>query len=1164
MMRGAKITTLQRRLAFVGGLLAVACLAGVLCSPAFAAGAPGWSLYSAHFPTNYTPPSGATPGTGTWLLTPVNVGTAAANGTTTVTVSLPAGLSATKIGGEGGWSCTVATLTCTSTRAWAAGFFTDSIGVTVDVAEAAVAASPVTLHATLSGGGAASSASASESVPIGSATPLFGIQAFSANVLDSTGANYTQAGGHPAVQITSFTLNTKPPGEAFGGGVGEPDPIAAAKTVTVNLPPGFVGNPQATPQCTLGAFDVVSGTTDETACPADSQVGVATVRQGAASDSQQTNVLVYNLVPQAGYPAEFGFAPFGVPTVLFGAVRSGSDYGVTIKVPNLVRDSVTGGTVMFWGTPAHYNGGGGPELPFLTNPTDCAGEAINPPTTTIGMTSWEGPSVASATAASPPVTGCELLAFNPSLSALPSPTAEGGSTQADEPSGYTVNLTVPQSESTNELATPELKDSTVTLPAGVSVSPSAADGLLGCQETGAEGINLTEEQINGAGHEDGELHAVPGRCPAASTLGTVEVFTPLLPDGPDESAPLQGHIYLAQPKCGNAGQPACTQASATNGELYGLYLEVEGSGVILKLKGSGSANPVNGQLTASFTENPQLPFNDLKLHFNGGPRAPFANPAWCAAATTTSSLSAWSEGAGGTPLATPSSIFQVDFNGAGGACPSSMPFSPSLSAGTTSVAAGAFTPFTLTFTRGDRQQTLSQIAVTTPAGLLGMVSKVPQCPEAQANAGSCSAASQIGTTTVGSGPGSHPFYVSGQVYLTGPYKGAPFGLSIVVPANAGPFHLGNVIVRAAISVNPSTAVLSITSDPLPQIIDGVPLRLQSVNVTVNRPEFMLNPTDCTASSVSATLTGDQGARAGVTSPFDVGGCASLPFKPRFSASTAGKASKADGASLDVKIESAGVGQANIAKVDLQLPTALPSRLSTLQKACLAAVFNANPAACEEDSVIGKATIHTPILKAPLTGPAYLVSHGGAAFPDVEFVLQGEGVTLILDGKTDIKNGITYSRFESAPDAPFTAFETELPTGPHSILAAYLPASAKYNLCGTSLAIPTIITAQNGKQMKQTTKIAVTGCGPSVTITKVKVSGNSLLVTVKTSATGRVRLSGYGLITKVVNSLKGGAHTITVALTKSGIAMRKHGQKAKVRVSLTVGKQAAAKTTSVKL
>jgi hypothetical protein len=265
----------------------------------------------------------------------------------------------------------------------------------------------------------------------------------------------------------------------------------------------------------------------------------------------------------------------------------------------------------------------------------------------------------------------------------------------------------------------------------------------------------------------------------------------------------------------------------------------------------------------------------------------------------------------------------------------------------------------------------------------------------------------------------------------------------------------------------------------------------------------------------------------------------------------------------VKITSAGVGQANIAKVDLQLPTALPSRLSTLQKACLAAVFNANPAACEEDSVIGKATIHTPILNAPLTGPAYLVSHGGAAFPDVEFVLQGEGVTLILDGNTDIKNGITYSRFESAPDAPFTSFETELPTGPHSILAAYLPASANYNLCGTSLAIPTEITAQNGAVIKQSTNVAITGCPPALTITRTKVKGNTVLVTVKVGEAGTVKITGRGLRTTTKKGVKAGTHTITVPLTNIGRAAKKHKRKLKIKATLTVAGRTGTATTTLK-
>jgi hypothetical protein len=253
------------------------------------------------------------------------------------------------------------------------------------------------------------------------------------------------------------------------------------------------------------------------------------------------------------------------------------------------------------------------------------------------------------------------------------------------------------------------------------------------------------------------------------------------------------------------------------------------------------------------------------------------------------------------------------------------------------------------------------------------------------------------------------------------------------------------------------------------------VQLKQIHVTVDRPGFQFNPTNCAPKTVDGTLKGSQGGSAQVSSPFQVVNCASLPFAPKLTAVAGGKASKLNGASLDVKVTSAGLGQANIAKVFLTLPKALPSRLTTIQKACVDSLFNANPATCNEGSVIGKATIHTPVLKSPLTGPAYLVSHGNAGFPDVEFVLQGEGITLILDGKTDIKKGITYSRFESTPDAPFSTFETELPTGPHSALTANVPESEHYSLCAAKLVIPTEITAQNGAVIKQQTKVGLTGC-----------------------------------------------------------------------------------------
>ena len=389
----------------------------------------------------------------------------------------------------------------------------------------------------------------------------------------------------------------------------------------------------------------------------------------------------------------------------------------------------------------------------------------------------------------------------------------------------------------------------------------------------------------------------------------------------------------------------------------------------------------------------------------------------------------------------------------------------------------------MTFSRQDGEQQLSGVQVTMPSGLLGRIAGIPQCPEPHADRGECGEGSLLGEATTAVGPGEDPYWVNGgKVYLTGPYNGGPFGLSIVVPTTAGPFTLtgnagvGREVVRASIRVNPNTAQITVLSDPLPSMLEGVPLDIRTVNVTVNRPGFMLNPTSCEALKVEGTLAGAQGASAVVSSPFKAAGCAGLPFHPTLEASTQGSASKANGANLIVRVSSPGLGQADIAKTDLALPKALPSRLTTIQKACVAAVFEANPASCDEGSVIGYATVHTPLLNSPLAGPAYLVSHGGAAFPDIEIVLQGEGITIVLDGKSDIKEGVTYARFESVPDAPFTTFETVLPTGPHSALTANVAESKHFDLCGENFAMPTTIVAQNGAVIEQETKVAIEGCG----------------------------------------------------------------------------------------
>ncbi len=601
--------------------------------------------------------------------------------------------------------------------------------------------------------------------------------------------------------------------------------------------------------------------------------------------------------------------------------------------------------------------------------------------------------------------------------------------------------------------------------------------------------------------------------------------------------------------------------------------------MIVKLHGTTSANPVTGQLTTTFEGQPQQPFELLNLRLKGGPRATLANPQSCGTATTSSDFTPWSapglgglsgqEQLGGTPDATPSSSFNVDFNGAGGACPGVLPFAPSFNAGTvgaSATAAGGSPSFSLTFSREDREQDLSGLQVRMPLGLVGKIAGIPLCGEAEVHAaeadtGECPAASKIGTSDAGAGPGTHPFFTEGNVYLTGAYKGAPFGLAVVTHAIAGPFNLGNVVVRSTINIDPHTAAVTVTADPLPQIVDGVPLRLRKVNVNINRSGFMVNPTSCSAQQISATLNSAQGGSAQVASPFGLGGCTGLPFKPTFTATTNGRTSKTEGASLDVKITYPPGAYANIAKSVTELPIELPSRLTTIQKACPDTVFEANPAACDEGSVIGHAIAHTPLLANPLSGPAYLVSHGNRAFPDIEIVLQGEGITVDLDGLTDIKKGITKTSFESLPDSPISTFELSLPQGPHSALAG----NVEVPLCEQpEVDLPTTLTGQNGAIFKQTTKINVTGCSPTVTIAKAKLSGNALLVTVKMNAKGTVKISGKGLKAVTRKNVNAGTYQIRVAFTKTGTSLRKHHKKTSLRVSLTVGKQVVAKTSAVRL
>ena len=1083
------------RYASLAAICIAALSAGLLLSPhamAISAG-PAWSIRSLAQPTNFSAANNgaceASAGSqvcDSYTLLVTNVGGNAATPPVTISDVLPAGVSATHIRGadlatKSPLQCTEGPLQCVDNSEVPAG---DTLSMTISIViNEANILSPAINLAEVAGGGAPAAA-VSAHTTVSAAQAPFGIDGFALQALDAVGLPAVQAGGHPYNLLTSFNFATNNLGTLQGVNYHPPEEV---KNALVDLPLGFVGNPLATPRCSLHALLL---RVEATVCPAGSMIGTVVFeaspgvfRVSGGQGSETT--AVYNMEPESGYPAEFGFTYLGKPVFMYASVvRQGLSYGLRVAVPGIPALSTIGVSLLLFGNPGQRDGSSN-SRPFLTNPVDCSGSSSP---ARIEVDTWEHPGVFYAATSNtyPRITGCNMLRFQPTLAVTPD------TTQADEPSGYRFDIENQQNESELTPATPELKNATVTLPAGVSVSPSAADGLAACPAVGPDGINIGSANVtpqgrdiddpwatelgNGQGgpgessYDDGLWHTAPGHCPAASTVGSVEVETPLLPK------PLKGHLYVAQPGCGGEGQAACTDADARSGNLVGMYLEAAGSGVIVKLRGLVSVNPATGQLSVTFRENPQLPFSDLRLRVDGGARAPLANPPTCGTARTSSDLTPWSSPI--TPDATPPDSFEVDWDGQGGGCPSATPFEPSFSAGmVTSLSAGAFSPFTVTLSRGDRQQYLSRLSVTTPPGLLGKLSSVTLCGEPQAPQGTCGAASEIGTTTVAAGPGSHPFWVTGHVFLTEAYKGAPFGLSIVVPAKAGPFNLGNVVVRATIDVDPTTSALTIVSDPLPQIVDGVPLRVQTVNVNVNRPGFMFNPTNCEAHQITATVAGAQGAAAHLSSPFTAAGCRNLPFSPKFAVSSSAQTSKKSGASLEVKVVYKP-GQANIRSVAVTLPKQLPARLTTIQKACPDATFSANPAACPPESLIGIARARTPVLPVLLTGPAYLVSHGGAAFPDVVLIVQGDGIRVDLRGSVNIaKGGVTSSTFVSVPDVPITSFDLNLPQGPHSALAANLPAKAKGSLCGAKLTMPTTLTAQNGLQVRQSTKVSVSGCPP---------------------------------------------------------------------------------------
>jgi hypothetical protein len=900
----------------------------------------------------------------------------------------------------------------------------------------------------------------------------------------------SQAGAHPdATAIFALARDTA---DLSGSVTTLPFPAGATRDVEVQLPPGLVGDPGAVPKCTNAQFQAVPP-----GCPAASQVGVTELRlrsQSAIFSLTSDLLPVYDLEPLPGHTAEFGipYAAGFTPIRILASARTDGDFGVDTgveRIPTgipLLQQSLT-----FWGVPwaaahqrwrlrtgtdlltagnnegmpqsglqaadqAPYEAAWGPIEPFLSAPTACTGVA---PVTRIWADSWQDqaatltdgepdpadPAWVRAVSEAPPVSGCTALDshFDPGFSFAPK------SHLADSPSAFDADLSLPQNDeppagvagdpsasgapaywgSEAGLATAHLKDTTVTLPPGVTVNPAAAAGLAACSE---EQVGLLT--VSGAAPAPIRFDDQPVACPDGSKIGTVEVETPLLEEA------LEGSVYLA------------AQEANPFGSLLALYLVVEDPerGLTIKLAGKAEPDPLSGRVTATFTDNPQLPFTHLRLHLAGGGAAPLATPPTCGRFTTQATLTPWS----GTAAVSASDGFGVD-QAPGGGCPTdaaAQPFGLGFQAGTASPTAGATSPFSFRLTRPDGAQTIDRVELTTPPGLSAYLAGVPYCPEtgiAQAEARSepgdgrleeaspsCPAASRIGTATIGAGAGPDPFYVSGEVYLSGPYGGAPLSLVVVVPALAGPFDLGVQVVRTALAVDPTTAQITARSDAIPTILQGIPLRIRDIRVDLDRSGFTLNPTSCEPLAVGGQVHGSGGAVANLSGRFQVRGCPALAFHPKLRFRLEGGTRRHAFPALKAVLTQRP-GQAGIRYASVLLPHSEFLEQGHIGTVCTRVQFDAVPRACPARSVYGKAKAWSPLLEAPLEGPVYLRSNGGERkLPDLVAALRGpasQPIEVDLLGYIGSRHARIRNTFALLPDVPVSRFVLEMDGGRKGLL-----------------------------------------------------------------------------------------------------------------------------------
>jgi uncharacterized repeat protein (TIGR01451 family) len=1064
----------------LGALLGAAtltCLVAAPSAPAAPTPVPAFAIQPLAVPTNFAPG-----GKGEYQIFVTNNGGEATDGSEiTIVDTLPAGLVVEKVELFGPRSTNnfskgcevevvgeVSTVTCKVTEGLQPGlkpavlFPTNQLLLKIEVAVPADAAGTLVNQVQVEGGGALAINEEAEN-EASAEDAAAGFMEFEAELTGPDGLPTSAASSHPYQYTTSFAVNLvpSPPGSSF--------PVVPAggdlRDVEVALPPGLVGNPTAIERCSAQQFMTDHGTVTTplggdslpNECPESSAVGVAVVEQLEGLGGIR-KFPIYNLIPPQGMPAQFGFQIIGAPVYINTKLRSDGDYGVSAYLKEVTEaQRVTASQITIWGTPwdkSHETVRGscvgtvelcpvvGTPRPFLRLPSSCQ----SPLLTTMGYSTWTRPPIFVGTDDTEPApTACDAPDFSPTIEAKPSTNV------TDAPSGLHVKVHLPQKENDDPegLAEADLRDATVTLPPGLSVNPSSADGLGAC----------SEEQIGYQGVKAGRhsFSNEPANCPNASKIGTVTIETPLV------DHPIPGSIFLAK------------QEENPFNSLIALYIAVNDpqTGVVIKLPGTVETDPVTGQITNVFEQNPQLPFEDLKVDLFEGARAPLRTPQTCETHTTNTSLVPWTAPEGSTAF--PSDSFQLTQTPNGGACATTkaqLPNAPSFEAGTADPLAGAYSPFLLRLKREDGSQEIKGLNVNLPAGLTAKLAGTQECSEAaiaqalsRSNPGqgaleqaspSCPSSSELGTVTVGAGAGPSPYYTQGKAYLAGPYKGAPLSMAIITPAVAGPFDLGTVVVRAALQVDPESAKVKVVSDPIPTILQGIPLDVRSIAVKIDRPGFTLNPTSCEVMAISAEAISTENQTANLNNRFQVGGCQNLGFKPKLSFKLRGDTKRGGHPALTATLTYPSKGAySNIAKAVVALPHSEFLAQSHIRTICTRVQFAANT--CPKGSIYGKARAITPLLDEPLEGPVYLRSSSNP-LPDLVADLNGQ-IHVALVGRVDSVNGGIRNSFEAVPDAPVSKFTLSLPSGKKGLL------ENSTNICRGKHKAKATFTAHNGKTIE---------------------------------------------------------------------------------------------------